>query len=116
MARRPRIATLKPRLAMAQLLTAPPAPKRADPELLTPQHRAWRIAVLDRAGWRCEWVENGTRCPRSRDNGDTMIADHIIERADGGALYSISNGRCLCVPHNTRKGLDARAARMGMGV
>jgi len=25
-----------------------------------------------------------------------MIADHIIERADGGAVFDIENGMCLC--------------------
>ena len=37
-----------------------------------------------------------------------MIADHIIERADAGALYDPTNGRCLCVAHNTLKGVGLR--------
>lgn len=41
-----------------------------------------------------------------------MIADHIHERKDGGALLDPKNGQCLCVSHNTAKGIAARAARM----
>ncbi|CAM5657806.1 hypothetical protein MAUB1S_11448 [Mycolicibacterium aubagnense] len=41
-----------------------------------------------------------------------MIADHIRERKDGGALYDIANGQCLCIQHNTLKGLQARQRRM----
>lgn len=89
----------------------PPPPKRADAELLTPEHRAWREAVCGRAGWRCEHVENGRRCERSRANGDRMIADHIKERADDGAPLDLANGACKCVQHNTQKGIAARAAR-----
>lgn len=89
-----------------------PEPKRADPELLTAQHREFRLIVCRRAGWQCEWVENGKRCTRSAARGDRMIGDHKIERADGGALYDPANGQCLCVPHNTRKGIQARAARL----
>jgi 5-methylcytosine-specific restriction protein A len=40
-----------------------------------------------------------------------MVADHIRERADGGALYDPRNGQCLCVQHNTLKGAQARASR-----
>ncbi|MGJ5000559.1 hypothetical protein ACQR10_04495 [Bradyrhizobium sp. HKCCYLRH2060] len=42
-----------------------------------------------------------------------MVADHIIERADRGALYDDANGQCLCVAHNTKKGIQARRARRG---
>jgi hypothetical protein len=40
-----------------------------------------------------------------------MTADHVIERADGGAFFDADNGQCLCVAHNTLKGVRARAAR-----
>ncbi|MEH2508680.1 5-methylcytosine-specific restriction protein A [Nitrobacteraceae bacterium AZCC 1564] len=89
---------------------AKPPAKVADPELLTPEHKAWRLAVCRRAGWRCEWVEDGKRCTK-RAPQDRVVADHVIERADGGALYDLSNGQCLCVAHNTLKGLKARGAR-----
>lgn len=106
---------LPPRIRRLDTRRLRPEPtlKRADAELLTPEHQAWAQAVKERAGWRCEWVENGVRCSRSRATGHKMIADHITERADGGALTDPANGRCLCIPHNTRKGALARAARLG---
>ncbi|MER8762879.1 HNH endonuclease signature motif containing protein [Mesorhizobium sp. M0968] len=100
-----------PQLRQVDLRTAMPAPKKADPELLTPEHRAWRTQVLQRAAFRCEWVENGRRCIKAAPH-DRLIADHIVERKDGGAALDVANGQCLCVQHNTLKGIRARAARM----
>ncbi len=103
--------TSKPRLAVHDTRTARPLPKQADPELRTAAHRAWRLDVCRRAGWRCEWVEQGQRCEASQQRGDVMIADHVIERADGGALLDLDNGQCLCTAHNTLKGNRARSRR-----
>ena len=108
-----KLTTLRPRIATLDTRSAKPPPKTADRELLTPEHRAWRLIVCRRAHWRCEWIENGRRCERNARLGDRMIADHIIERMDGGALYDPDNGQCLCVAHNTLKGISARASRMG---
>jgi 5-methylcytosine-specific restriction protein A len=96
------IRTLKPRIAVADLRAVKPPAKEADAELLTPQHRAFRAAVLKRAGYRCE------SCGRS---GCRLFADHIIERADGGALHDLANGRCLCGSCHTRKTIEQRARR-----
>jgi 5-methylcytosine-specific restriction enzyme A len=104
--------TLTPLIRTLDIRTAQPAPKKADPELLTNEHREWRNQVCERAGWQCEWVEQGQRCTRSRADGHRMIADHITERKDGGAALDPKNGQCLCVPHNTLKGIRARDARM----
>lgn len=41
-----RLATLAPRLGTLDTRTARPTPKRADPELLTSEHKAWRLEVL----------------------------------------------------------------------
>jgi 5-methylcytosine-specific restriction protein A len=51
------------------------------------------------------------RCEASVQRGDMIVADHITERADGGALYDEANGQALCVSHNTMKGLQARRQR-----
>lgn len=99
---------LPSRVAKFDARRVKPRPKQADPELLTSQHRAWRKLVIDRAGGRCEWIENGTRCNSDRN----VVADHVIERADGGAPYDLANGQCLCTRHNTIKGILARQARM----
>src|SRR5258708_1642448 len=103
--------TSRPRLTPHDTRTARPRPKQADAELLTPEHRAWRSEVCRRAGWRCEWQEDGRDCDASAARGDRMVADHKTERADGGALLDIDNGQCLCVAHNTLKGNRARSAR-----
>ena len=110
-----KIGILKPLVPRASGFTVKPEPKQADAELLTVEHRNWRLKVCRRAGWQCQWVEQGKRCQRSAARGDRMIADHIIERADGGALYDEANGQCLCVQHNTLKGARARASRHGVG-
>ena len=47
-----------------------PQPKTADAVYLTTEHRAWRKAVIDRAGGRCQALDDGVRCvcaePRGR--------------------------------------------------
>ncbi|MER8387296.1 HNH endonuclease [Mesorhizobium sp. M1380] len=100
-----------PQFRQVDLRTAMPAPKKADPELLTPEHRAWRNQVLQRAAFRCEWVENGRRCIKAAPH-DRLIADHIVERKDGGAPLDPANGQCLCGRHHTLKTAAARAERM----
>jgi len=101
---------LRPSVRTLDIRTASPARKKADPELLTPEHRAWRAQVIARAGYRCEWVEDGKRCLTAAPL--RLIADHITERKDGGSALDPANGQCLCVKHNTLKGLRARAQRM----
>ncbi|TJV51144.1 MAG: HNH endonuclease [Mesorhizobium sp.] len=102
---------IRPGLRTVDLRTARPIEKKADPELLTPEHRAWRELVLQRAAYRCEWIEDGRRCTKSAPQ-HRLIADHIKERKDGGAALDPINGQCLCVQHNTLKGIQARAERM----
>lgn len=106
-----KLKSLSPRVATVETRKVVPPPKRADPELRSPQHQRFREVVLKRAGYRCQWVEDGVRCTRSEANGDRLIADHMRERADGGAPFDPDNGQCLCVQHNTLKGVQARAAR-----
>jgi hypothetical protein len=40
-----------------------------------------------------------------------MFADHVVEVKDGGALYDVANGKCLCGSHHSAKTAQARAAR-----
>ena len=103
--------TSRPLLAIHDTRTAKPRRKQADAELLTPEHRAWRLAVCRRAGWRCEWIEDGMQCRASHAGGYRMIADHIVERSDGGALHDTSNGRCVCSSHHGIKTNAERARR-----
>ena len=102
---------LRPALSVLDLRTARPAQKTADRELLTSEHRAWREAVLSRAGHRCEWAERGVRCDRTAPTY-RLFADHVVERQDGGAALDASNGRCLCASHHGLKTFRERAKRM----
>jgi 5-methylcytosine-specific restriction protein A len=83
---------------------------KSDPYYSTEQHRVWRLAVCERASWRCEAVEDGRRCDKSRANGSRMFADHVIERSDGGQDQGA--GMCLCGTYHTEKTNTERAKRM----
>jgi 5-methylcytosine-specific restriction protein A len=99
--------TLAPRIRTADLRTARLPEKRADPELLTPEHRAWRTEVLGRAGYQCQ------DCGRT---GCRLFADHVVERQDGGALHDPDNGRARCGSCHVKKTNKERAKRWGKGV
>ncbi|GEM_PF-555349 len=102
---------LRPVLPIVDTGVARLPAKQADRELLTTEHRAWREAVLSRADYRCEWVQNGVRCERAAP-AHRMFADHVVERKDGGAALDISNGQCLCASHHGLKTFGERARRM----
>lgn len=92
-----------PRLRTGDNRRVHPPPKRADPHYQTPEHAAWRRAVIARAAKRCQL------CGRS---GCRLFADHIIEIRDGGAPTDPGNGQALCGACHTRKTAAARAARL----
>ena len=105
----PRLTTLAPRLGTLDTRTARPAQKVADPELLTPEHKAWRHEVLKRAGWKCQapgCIAHGRR------GGVRLYVDHIVERRDGGAVLDPANGQALCAKHHSEKTAQARTVRM----
>lgn len=108
---RPRVPKLDTRIPTAEKR----ADKRVDPELKTKEHSAWRDAVVRRAGARCEAVDQATgeRCDKAEPL-HRMFADHIVERADGGARSDIYNGQCLCGSHHTIKTNIERARRAGL--
>lgn len=97
-------------IKQVDLRAAKPIAKKADAELLTPEHRAWRAAVLRLAGHRCQAIENGKRCQVAAPS--RLFADHIVERKDGGDPLDVRNGQCLCGMHHSLKTSDARARRM----
>ena len=105
-----KLGRIGPRLATLDTRSLPPPPKAAEPLYQTVAYRIWRSDVIEAAGARCEAVDNGRRCwkaaPRNR-----MFADHRVEVRDGGALFDVANGQCLCGAHHTAKTARARAER-----
>lgn len=89
---------------------AGPPVKVADPFYHSAEYRIWRELVINRAGERCEWIEDGNRCPKAAPL-HRMFADHIVERRDGGAPFDPANGQCLCYGHHNIKTCRERAAR-----
>ena len=67
--------------------------------------RAWRQAVLDRCGWRCQI--GGPRCA-----GTATEADHVVPVAEGGAEYDLANGQGACGPcHSEKTKVEAARGR-----
>lgn len=90
-------------------LGALPAKVKAAPKVAEGfyQSGAWRELVKDIKrvrGNRCERV--GCTTPTNR-----VIADHIVERKDGGADLDAGNIELLCAGHHAQKTAKARAAR-----
>ena len=100
-----RLRPMGQRLASLDMRAARPMPKAADSHYQTAEHRAWRAAVLRRAGGICE----APTCGRS---GVRLFADHVRELRDGGAPFDLANGRALCGACHSRKTAEARADRM----
>ncbi len=94
------------------LRSAQPIAKKADAELQTPEHRAWRQQVLRAAGYRCQAVDSGKRCHIRAP--ERLFADHIVERKDGGAKLDPRNGQALCSHHHSLKTAAERAKRMAI--
>lgn len=79
---------------------------RGNPRTSTPQHRAWRRQVLDRAGWWCQIQYPGI-CV-----GHATIADHIVATAFGGPEYDLDNGQAACRPcHNRKSAIEGNLAK-----
>lgn len=102
---------VKPRLGqMRSLLSRPSATVRRPPKWVDPfyEGQAWRAFAREikrQRGMRCEALgcdRDCTAAPRG------LIADHIVERRDGGADFDPLNVRLLCVACHNRK--TARAA------
>jgi 5-methylcytosine-specific restriction protein A len=102
---------MRPAIRMLDTRAIKLAPKKADAELLTTEHRGWRTAVLTKAGFRCEAINNGRRCDKASPK-HRLFADHIKERRDGGAPLDPQNGMCLCGSHHTAKTIAQRVNRL----
>jgi 5-methylcytosine-specific restriction enzyme A len=99
-----RIPILRPSMTMARLSgrSIPAMPKQREEHYGTPEHVAWRNAVIARAGRCCE------RCGRTNVR---LFADHIIELRDGGNPFELANGQAICGSCHTIKTMQERAKR-----
>lgn len=80
------------------------APKVAEGFYSSPEWRGLVADIKRARGNRCERA--GCPTPTHR-----IIADHIVERKDGGADLDASNVELLCFTHHQQKTAAARAAR-----
>ena len=69
----------------------------ADARLSSRSYRRLRLAVLDRDLGLCQM--KGPTCTRFATE-----VDHIVARADGGAMWDPTNLRAACGPCNSRGG------------
>jgi hypothetical protein len=106
-----KLRVMQPMVRVIDTRTVKVAPKIADAELQTAQHREWRAQVLRNAGYRCQAIEHGERCTKAYPK-HRMFADHIVERRDGGSALDPRNGQCLCGAHHTSKTVAARSRRL----
>ena len=107
----PKLRTLAPLVRTLNTSTTKLPPRRIDPVYSTPEFQRWRAHVVQRAGYRCEAIDNGYRCSEARPD-HRVYADHIIELRDGGAPFDLNNGRCLCASHHELKTMAARTKRL----
>ena len=107
---RKRLPSLAYLVRQADTATTRLPPKVKDPVYNSHEFQHWRAAILARAGYRCEAVVDGQRCPKARPY-HRLYADHIHELKDGGSLTDASNGQCLCRSHHELKTLAARKSR-----
>jgi hypothetical protein len=109
---RPAIPKINPLARMFNSSVVHREAKRADPVYRTKQFKTWRKIVIERAGARCQAVDDGRRCHRAAPH-HRMFADHVKELQDGGAAFDPQNGMCVCASHHTIKTMRERATRLG---
>jgi 5-methylcytosine-specific restriction enzyme A len=92
--------------AMDSRLAPMPAKVKAAPKVAESfyQSGAWRSLVARLKRERGNWCQ---RCGST----ERVIADHIVERKDGGADLDETNIELLCHRHHQQKTAQARARR-----
>jgi 5-methylcytosine-specific restriction protein A len=102
---------LGPRVRVLDTRTTKLPRRQIDPTYNTPRFQAWRAKVIERAGYRCEAIDNGHRCTKAKPE-HRVYADHVVELRDGGQPFDLNNGQCLCASHHERKTMMARTRRL----
>lgn len=95
-----KLKTMSPRLGMLQCLVRS-MPKVAEGFYQSTEWRTLAAQVKRERGCFCQ------RCGST----DRVIADHVIERKDGGAPLDKSNIELLCHKHHQAKTAKARGER-----
>lgn len=95
-----KLTNMKPMLRSMPARLAPP-PKQTETFYQSKEWRALVAQVKRERGPYCE------RC----GSPDRVIADHIVERKDGGADLDKTNIELLCHRHHASKTAEARARR-----
>ncbi|WP_262027135.1 HNH endonuclease [Microvirga sp. Mcv34] len=95
-----KLTNIKPRLSSTPPRLKSP-PKIVEEFYSSPEWRALVKRIKAKRGNFCQ------RCGSS----DRVIADHIIERKDGGADLDENNIELLCHTHHQKKTAQARARR-----
>jgi len=106
----PKLHSLPILIAHADTRTTRLPPKVKEPVYNSREFQLWRAAILARAGYRCEAVDDDRRCGKAAPH-HRLYADHIAELKDGGSLTDLSNGQCLCRSHHELKTIAARKKR-----
>lgn len=102
-----RLRLIGQRIPTLRVERAAPPPKVADHFYQSPEWREFSTAVKKERGYGCEVAGCGYRGPR-------IIADHIIEVKDGGALLDRRNILLRCTPcHNTKTAQAQRQRALG---
>lgn len=106
-----KLRSLSPMVRTTDTSTTKLPPKALDPVYNTPEFKMWRAAVKQRAGYRCEAIDQyGHRCSKTAPE-HRLYADHIRELRDGGSLTDHANGMLLCASHHEVKTVAARMRR-----
>ena len=101
-----RLSVVAPRLKFLDPRTLRLTPKRAEADIPTTEHRAWRLEVLKRARWPRQWPGRDAQGGRGSVGLD---ADHIVERRDAGGPLDPTNGQALCPKQHAVKAARERA-------
>jgi len=98
-----RLQSIKPKVTTADIRSARPEPKRANPFYISPEWRSLSRAVVQERGNRCE------DCGRT---GCRLFVDHVVELRDGGEPLDRANLRVRCGTCHGAKTAAERSRRM----